>query len=525
MTTENGFQSFKLTWKGGFSYLTYLLKEFTVTLYERDVHVQTHNKVLGIIPSGTKQQTLPYTDIQKIVIGNYINWFQLFFAVLFSTITALLLTNGTGIRWVGLIAAVVFFWLSFRSKQLTLTNRTGATIRVLSTSKAATEVLLERLVQQLDYTKPGQVIVVRESKTKTAIIASCAALVIVGTTIFSVTMNEDQQYITFVQNSSFAGTEYTLKDIVEHPSYFSDVSWKNVSFNGASDLDHYVMYEGTFSESGVKVLARAVFQVYGNASFDVVEFNINGEQFEPATTEWTLFASHIVDKMMGSSPLVATSQPEPTEVETFPAKGDLNDMKEQEAPSTETTNSAEGMPSTQLKTDDVPVLATDSIALSNFSKWSPPEADLNLPLQLDGESVDLLIGMDSPNGVKVLTISQSLQQSWQLPLNAPQGASSPFDDFGDLRGGFSLFVQAYDFGNDSVPEVVLVASDGLLETYIWVYSYNYIFSEQDTSPLEQIWYGEGQSDVVLEKDKILLPFGSQGLFDEYVFRNNTFIKQ
>ncbi|MBU5353189.1 hypothetical protein KQI74_12895 [Paenibacillus barcinonensis] len=526
MTTENGSQSFKLTWKGGFSYLTYLLKEFTVTLNEKDVHVQTHSKVLGIIPSGTKKQTLLYTDIQKIAIGNYINWFQLLFAVLFSAFTALLLINGSGIRWVGLIASIVFFWLSFRSKQLILTNRTGATLRILSTSKATVEALLQRLAQQLDYTKPGQVVVVREGKAKTAIIASCAALVITGTTIFSVTMNENQQYITFVQNSSFAETGYKLKDIVEHPTYFSNVSWKNVSFDGASDLDHYVMYEGTFSESGVKVLARAVFQVHGSANFDVVEFNIDGEQFEPATTEWTLFAAHIVDKMKGGSPSVATSKPEPTEDKTSKAKGDLNnDIEKQESPTPEKTNSAVEMPSEQLKTDEAPVRATNSITLSNFSKWSPSAADLSLPLKLDGESIDLLIGMDSPNGVKVLAISQSFQQGWQLPLDAPQDASSPFDDFGELRKGFSLYVQEYDFGNDSVPEVVLVASDGLLETYIWVYSYNYIFSEQSTSPLEQIWYGEGQSDVVLEGDKISLPFGSQGLFDEYLFRNNTFIKQ
>ncbi|AIW42387.1 hypothetical protein [Paenibacillus polymyxa] len=90
MTKENSSQYFKLTWKGGFSYLIYLLKEFNVTLGEQDIHVQTHSKILGVIPSGTKQQKLPYTDIQKVAVGNYINWFQLLFAVLFSSITALL---------------------------------------------------------------------------------------------------------------------------------------------------------------------------------------------------------------------------------------------------------------------------------------------------------------------------------------------------------------------------------------------------------------------------------------------------
>ncbi|MNW41018.1 hypothetical protein D3C74_181440 [compost metagenome] len=520
MITENNPQAFKLTWKGGFSYLTYLLKEFTVTLHEQEVQVQAHSKILGIIPSSTKQQTLPYTDIQKVTVENSINWFQLLFAIIFSAISAMLLVTGSGVRWVALIAAIVFFWLSFRGKHLKLINRTGATLPVISNSKAEIEVFLDRLVQQLDYTRPGQVTVVREGKAKTTIIASCAVLVIAVTTIFSFTLKEDQRYITFVQNSSFVETGYKLKDIVEHPSYFSDISWKNVSFDGASDLDHYVMYEGTFSDSGVKVLARAVFQVYGSASFDIVEFSIDGEQFDPATTEWSLFAASIVDKIKGASSTVATSTEKPTENTASNGPSDSANIEQQE-----TTSTIKEASSEQSAASSLPVTSTDSISLSNFAKWSPSETDLTLPLVLDGESIDVLVGMDSPNGVKALAISQSLQQGWQLSLDAPQSTSSPFDEFGDLKEGFTLYLKEHDFGNDSVPEVALVASDGLLETYIWVYSYNYTFSEQCTSPLELIWYSEGQSDVVLEGNKIILPYGSQGLFDEYVYSNNTFSKQ
>lgn len=520
MNTKNNPQALKLTWKGGFSYLTYLLKDITVTLREQEVQVQTHNKILGIIPSITKQQTLSYTDIQKVSVGNSINWFQLLFAIIFSAITAMLLVTGSGVRWIALIAAIVFFWLSFRGKHLTLTNRTGATLRVISNSKAEIEVLLDRLVQQLDCTRPGQVTVLREGKAKKIIIASCAVLVIAVTSIFSFTIKEDQRYITFVQNSSFVETGYKLKDILEHPSYFSDVSWKNVSFDGASNLDHYVMYEGAFSDSGVKVLARAVFQVYGSASFDIVEFSIDGEQFDPPTTEWTLFVASIVDKIKGESSNPAIGTEKSTENTASNGPSESANVEQQETPSAEKETSSE-----QSTASDLPVASTDSISLSNFAKWSSSETDLTLPLVLDGESIDVLIGMDSPNGIKALAISESLQQGWQLSLDAPQDTSSPFDEFGDLKEGFTLYVKEHDFGNDSVPEVAFVVSNGLLETYIWVYSYNYTFSEQGTSPLELIWYSEAQSDVVLEGDKIILPYGSQGLFDEYVYSNNTFSKQ
>ncbi|KAA8753968.1 hypothetical protein [Paenibacillus sp. UASWS1643] len=521
MTTENNPHphSFKLTWRGGFSYLIYLLRESNVTLREQEIQVQTVNKILGIFSLGTKHEQLTYSDIQKVSVGNSINWFQLLFAILFAAISAILLSTGSGVRWLALVASVVFFWLSFRSKYLTLTNRIGVTMRVISNSKVSIETLLKQLVQQLDNTRPGQIQVVREGKTRVAVIASGAAIIIAGSAILSMTMSENQQYISVVQNASFGQSKYKLKDIVEHPNYFSNVSWKNVSFEGSSDLDHYVMYEGTFSDSGVNVLARTVFQVFGNASFDVIEFSIDGEQFQPATTEWTLFAAHILDRLEGEATVIESKPKEDTTSQDV-----SNPIVEEEPPTVVTTDPISTVTSPEQTATTEVTMATDSATLSTFSQWSPPNADLNLPLVLDGESIDIMIGMDSPNGVKALAVSQSLQQGWQLPFNAPQSMSSPFDDFGDLREGFTLYVKEHDFDNDSVPEVVIVASDRLLETYVWVYSYNYIFSETDTSPLEPVWYGEGQSDVVLEGNKIFLPFGSQGLFDEYVFNNGSFIK-
>ncbi|GKS12416.1 hypothetical protein YDYSY3_34160 [Paenibacillus chitinolyticus] len=43
-------------------------------------------------------------------------------------------------------------------------------------------------------------------------------------------------------------------------------------------------------------------------------------------------------------------------------------------------------------------------------------------------------------------------------------------------------------------------------------------------PHELLLNVEGQYDFILEGNKILLPFGSQGLFDEYDYSNNTFRK-
>jgi hypothetical protein len=49
-------------------------------------------------------------------------------------------------------------------------------------------------------------------------------------------------------------------------------------------------------------------------------------------------------------------------------------------------------------------------------------------------------------------------------------------------------------------------------------------SEQGTNPLELLWSGMGQSDILMSGNQFLLPYGSQGLYEEYKYTNGVFVK-
>src|SRR5690606_5915101 len=129
--------------------------------------------------------------------------------------------------------------------------------------------------------------------------AIIAAIVIVSSTVLAFITKEENTTIAWVQNAQFINSTYTMKDIVENPTYFSHTSWKNVTYDGASEFDNYVMYEGTYSEHGVKIHLRTIFQVFGEAHFNVVEFNIDGDARD--IYEWDLLIVDIVDKMKGNN--------------------------------------------------------------------------------------------------------------------------------------------------------------------------------------------------------------------------------
>ncbi len=521
MATENTSSTFKLIWRGGFSYLTYLLKETTITLKEQEVDIQTQKKVLGIIPSGTDNKKLAYSDVRKITTGTKISWFQLLFAIFFAAIAASLLATGSGIRWVALIAAAVFFWLSFRSTHLTLSNRTGATTSIRSDSKKVTGTLLERLVQRIDQVQPGQVDVIREGKAKKAIVASLSALVIIIFAVASLTSKEGNPYIELVQNSAFAETKYSMQDIVEHSEYFSNPTWKMVTYDGASDLDNYVMYEGSFSESGVQVLTRAIFQVFGETHFEVVEFSVDGELFEPAFTEFNMFIAHVVDKIEGRTPTAADF--ETTETNEV-GQADNSEAITTETPVNEEIIDTEPVASpAQAEIPSEP--ANDALTLNNFLQWIPSNEPLISNQILDGNEIIVTIERDNPIGNLIQAHSALIDGQWDIPLPVSEFMDTPFDDDFELRSGFNFYLTYHDFSmTNDVPKLIIAASDEMLETYVWVYEYNFLYAEDRSNPFNLIWSGEGQSNVFIQDDSILLPFGSQGLFEEYMYKNSDFIK-
>lgn len=168
---------------------------------------------------------------------------------------------------------------------------------------------------------------------------------------------------------------------------------------------------------------------------------------------------------------------------------------------------------------------TESIKnLQSFEKWSYGDPDKIIPISLDGEQKSIILGLDSPNGIKTQVQINSINSVFDLPLDS-ESEFTPFDELGELLPGFDVYALGYDFDSDDTDEVIIAVSDGLIETYFWVFSYDFMALEYGDNPLIPIFYGEGQSDIILEDNTLTVPYGSQGLFEEYIYSNYEFIMQ
>lgn len=100
------------------------------------------------------------------------------------------------------------------------------------------------------------------------------------------------------------------------------------------------------------------------------------------------------------------------------------------------------------------------------------------------------------------------------------------DRYGNLYGDSFIEITEHDFDNDGIPEILVASTDtgGLLSLKI----YKYYPSAQKSNNLRMENWAEvgnftGQFEIRLEDDTIYLPFGSQGLYDSYVWVKNKFL--
>lgn len=155
-------------------------------------------------------------------------------------------------------------------------------------------------------------------------------------------------------------------------------------------------------------------------------------------------------------------------------------------------------------------------------EWKPYGSDVNLPIKFGNDKVELIFGLDHPNGTKISILFPDQSFAWQLDMSMKDGSSTL--DSGDLREGYKLQAAVYDFDDDGISELIIAAGDKLTNLNIWVFSYTHVDNIKKINPFRQELATSGQSIVYLDKNEILLPYGSQGLFDSYKYVDKNFMK-
>ncbi len=165
--------------------------------------------------------------------------------------------------------------------------------------------------------------------------------------------------------------------------------------------------------------------------------------------------------------------------------------------------------------------------MPNSKTWGKTsEKDLFFPLHFHTpvKPSYLLIGRDHPNGLRFLAIFS--HDGVNLPLKFAkefQGIS----EGGELQPGYFIQVAEHKFDHEGSPEIIIAIGNGLTDLSINVIKYHAPQSARDAAR-EANWSivgsYSGQAKAEIIGDTLQLPYGSQGLYEEYTWAKDKFLK-
>jgi len=157
------------------------------------------------------------------------------------------------------------------------------------------------------------------------------------------------------------------------------------------------------------------------------------------------------------------------------------------------------------------------VNLEPFKKW---DSDKPFVFTAAGNEQKVTFAQGNPLGGKslVLTDSQTIKTSFNLAIHSK---TSPFDEKGVLKEGFSLYHAQHDFDANGTAEVIFMALSQTFESFVWVFS---PISENGSIVLRSDLAIKGMSDAKLV-DNTLELLGDQGQSETYVYLNQQFVKQ
>lgn len=138
-----------------------------------------------------------------------------------------------------------------------------------------------------------------------------------------------------------------------------------------------------------------------------------------------------------------------------------------------------------------------------------------------GNNVLFKISLDTPNGTKIMVYKGDIGVNL-LDLFDVEDIEyvNAFDDTGDPKDNYYFQLSAYDLDSDGKKEVIVSVGNLLTELTFVVFK----VSDSDDLSFERVGSIAGQSNMYLDKDNhIISPYGSQGLFEEYIYEEGRLL--
>lgn len=172
---------------------------------------------------------------------------------------------------------------------------------------------------------------------------------------------------------------------------------------------------------------------------------------------------------------------------------------------------------------DKPLIQTPTKQSLVQLEWTMEQPDQTIQLHFGDVSAELLVGQDHPNGTKIIVSIPENQIGWQI-VSPSKSVSNSFSESGELRKGYKIQAAEHDFDNDGKNELVIVAGNQLFDATIWVFSFHKVDNYQKINPMVVELLTDGQQYIAIEGNKMIVPFGSQGLFNSYYYFNQMFMQ-
>ena len=202
--------------------------------------------------------------------------------------------------------------------------------------------------------------------------------------------------------------------------------------------------------------------------------------------------------------------------------GNENTPPEKVQPASSTTTIEEESEMEIEKTDfnKMPFILIKEKSSPNLTYWGPENLleQSEQPVNFYDRSGTLSYGRDTPNGFKFRIILDNYPVSLHLEDNDYE----VFDDLGEIPQDFAIQAATYDLDNNGSEEIIIAIGDGYSQGKFWVFGYSSVSNVEETSPMKLLLTAYFQSSINLEENVIMVPIGSQGLFEEYIYDDNKF---
>ncbi|MEH7126580.1 DUF4359 domain-containing protein, partial [Bacillus sp. JJ1773] len=198
----------------------------------------------------------------------------------------------------------------------------------------------------------------------------------------------------------------------------------------------------------------------------------------------------------------------------------LPDQSVQPVVSTKTTEEDSEIDIGSTDFNKMPFILINDKRSPNLTYWGPEKLleQAEQAVKFNDRSGTLTYGRDTPNGFKFRIILDD----YPVNLFLEDYDYEIFDDLGEIPQDYTIQASTYDFDNDGNEEVIITIGDGFPHGKFWVFGYSSVKNVDEINPMRLLLTEYFQSKLILSDNVIMVPIGSQGLFEEYIFTNNKF---